>query len=170
MADPVYDVEVIVRALVQHEVDFIVVGGVCAVLQGVPLATFDMDLVHSREPDNLSRLLAALQSLGAYYRGQGDRRIKPTIPHLASPGHQLLMTNAGPLDVFGTITGDLTYEDLLPNTSRFEVVDGLWVTALNLETLIETKEAAGRDKDKFALPVLRRTLEERNKGRPSESS
>ena len=40
---------------------------------------------------------------------------------------------------------------------------GLRVNILNLETLIEMKERFGRDKDKAALPVLRRTLEEKKK-------
>jgi len=47
-----------------HAVDFILVGGVAAVLDGVPVNTFDLDIVHSKEPDNIGCLLAALDSLG----------------------------------------------------------------------------------------------------------
>jgi hypothetical protein len=42
----------ILRTLAAHKVDFIVVGGVCAVLQGAPVNTFDLDIVRSREGGN----------------------------------------------------------------------------------------------------------------------
>jgi len=39
--------------LIKHEVNFIIVGGICAVLHGAPVTTFDLDIVHSRSPENL---------------------------------------------------------------------------------------------------------------------
>ena len=42
-------------------------------------------------------------------------------------------------------------------------VAGLRLRVLSLETVIESKEATGGDKDKAMLPVLRRTLEEKKK-------
>ncbi|HEX5269006.1 MAG TPA: hypothetical protein VFW33_00900 [Gemmataceae bacterium] len=144
--------------------EFIVIGGVCGVLHGAPLVTFDLDLVHSRTPENLDRLVAALQALHAYYRGQGDRRPRPTADFLASTGHHLLMTRFGPLDILGTIARERGYEDLLPRSAGLQVEIGLSVRLLDLETLIMTKEETGRDKDKAVLPVLRRTLEERRQG------
>jgi hypothetical protein len=149
--------------LAEHKVDFIVVGGISAVLHGAPVNTFDVDIVHSRATENLDRLLKALGELHAYYRGQGDRRISPRISYLASPGHQLLMTRAGSLDLLGTVgkTGhERGYEELLQHSLEM-VVDGLHLRVLDLATVIELKEEAGRDKDRAVLPVLRRTLEER---------
>jgi hypothetical protein len=103
VTNPTPDFLPILETLVKHEVDFIVVGGVCAVLHGVPMTTFDLDLVHSRTPENLDRLTTALKELDAYYRGRGDQRLTPDLTHLSSAGHQLLMTRFGPLDVLGTI-------------------------------------------------------------------
>src|SRR5947209_8781826 len=103
MPTPLSDYLGILQVIAGHQVDAIVVGGVCAVLNGAPVNTFDLDLVHSRAADNLDRLLAALQDLNAIYRGQGCRVIRPTLSYLASPGHQLLMTRLGPLDLLGTI-------------------------------------------------------------------
>ena len=62
------DFEKILRVLVKHKVDFILVGGLCAVLHGAPIQTFDLDMVPSREPENLTRLQSSLRELGAYYR------------------------------------------------------------------------------------------------------
>jgi precorrin-2 methylase len=61
MAKPIVDYLAILKTLRSHGVDFVVVGGVCAVLHGAPLATFDLHVVHSREPRNLARLMAALE-------------------------------------------------------------------------------------------------------------
>ncbi len=167
MSPGVFRPREILVALTERAVDFIVVGGVSATLQGAPVTTFDLDLVHSRAPENLDRLLAALGDLEAYYRGQGGRRIVPQLSHLASAGHQLLMTRAGPLDVLGTVgaTGhERGYEELLPDTHLMEVMEGLRLRVLDLATVIALKEEAGRDKDRAVLPVLRRTLEERQRG------
>lgn len=152
----------ILRTSVEHGVDFIIVGGVSAVLHGAPITTFDLDLVHSRRSDNIDRLLSALHDLDACYRGQGDRRLIPSPEHLASPGHQLLMTRFGPLDLLGTIGRDRGYEDLIEHTAGLHV-SGLHLHVLNLETLIEVKEEVGHEKDKAILPILKRTLEEKSK-------
>ncbi len=162
----------ILRALRANGVDFIVVGGVAGVLQGAPLSTFDLDLVHSRAAPNLDRLLATLGELDTLYRGQGTRHLKPDRTHLASGGHQLLITREGPLDLLGTVGNNLDYDALLPETSEMDVGGGLTVKVLNLDALIRIKEQSGRDKDKAALPLLRRTLEEQQAAgqRPEEHS
>ena len=158
----VLDFLYILKILVKHKVDFIVVGGVCAVLHGAPVTTFDLDLVHSRSPDKLARLLTALQELDAHYRGREDKNLKPGLSHLSSPGHQLLMTKAGPLDLLGTIGGGHSYNDLLKHTVELEA-GGLRLRILNLEKLIEIKKETITDKDKAMLPILQRTLEEKQK-------
>ena len=73
---PASDFLAIMRELHKHGVQFIVVGGVGAVLQGAPISTFDLDIVHSRETENVTRLLAALQGLDAYYRMQPALRLR----------------------------------------------------------------------------------------------
>lgn len=160
---PQYNFERILQTLVEYQVDFIVIGGVCAVLQGAPVSTFDVDIVHSRAADNLPRLLAALQQLQAHYRHQGDRRLVPNLSLLASPGHHLLTTVDGPLDVLGTVTEERGYDELLPHTEDKLIALDVQVRILDLPTLIQLKEAAGRDKDKMVLPTLRHTLAEKNK-------
>lgn len=153
----------ILKILTDHKVDFIVIGGVCAVLNGAPIMTQDTDIVHSRAPENLDRLLLALQSIDAHYRFH-PKKLFPTVSLLAaSPGHHLFSTDEGPLDVLGTIDDDLDYDDLLPDTYLIKFSDGLEVRLLTLEKLIEIKEKTGRAKDRAVLFQLRSVLEERNK-------
>lgn len=159
---PIPDFLEILKILSKHKVDFIIVGGVCAVLHGAPVTTFDLDLVHSRSKNNLKRLTSALNELDAYYRGRGNQRLTPGLSHLSSPGHQLLMTKAGPLDLLGTIGTGRGYNDLLPYTIELDVID-LRLRVLDLETLIDVKKETISEKDKAVIPILQRTLEEKRK-------
>lgn len=164
MPNPPPDFITILHELTQRQVDFIVIGGIGAVLQGAPLATFDLDLVHSRAPENLDRLVSVLQALDTYYREQSARRLRPTVSHLAGPGHHLLMTHAGPLDLLGTVSKGREYKDLLDHTIELEITSETHVKVLDLSILITLKEELGREKDLAVLPILRRTLLERDQG------
>jgi hypothetical protein len=155
----------LLRILVEHGVDFLVVGGVGAILQGATLSTFDLDIVHSTEPANITRLLAALGDLNAFYRAQPEKRLRPAQTHLSSPGHHLLMTSLGPLDVLGSIGKGRRYQDLLPHASEMTIGEGVLIRVLNLETQIAVKEEIGQEKDLAALPFLRHALEESRRKR-----
>ena len=163
MPDETPDFEAMLRALAAHQVEFIVVGGVCAVLQGAPVTTYDLDVVHSRSPENVERLIRALAGLDARFREPAGRRIGPGRSHLASPGHQLLVTRLGPLDLLGSVSGGAAYEDLLARSEVMSLEDGLQVRVLDLATLIDLKTRVGREKDLMVLAVLRRTLEEKQR-------
>jgi hypothetical protein len=161
---PKSDFQAALHALRAGGVEFIVVGGLAAVLNGAPVNTFDLDIVHARNEDNIAKLLRVLESMDAIYRMQPGRRLKPNASHLGSPGHHNLITNSGPLDVLGTIGRGLSYEDLLPNTDVMEVGGGVHVRVLNLATIVALKEELAGEKDLAMLPILRRTLEEKKQG------
>ena len=147
----------LLELLSQHGVDFIVVGGVAAILEGVPITTLDLDVVPDRSTENLERLLKVLQTVEAHYRDPAGRHIVPTVEKLATFRMNLLRTSLGPFDVIASIHG-AGYEDLLPST-RTRQVGELRVRILDLAKVIESKELANRDKDRAVLPVLRKTLE-----------
>jgi len=115
---PATDFLAVIRTLTEHRVDFIVVDGVAAVLEGAPISTFDLDIVHSRTGENVQRLVGALNALDAHFRLQPERRIRPAASHLLSAGHQLLMTRYGPLDVLGAIGQSHGYDELLEHVNE----------------------------------------------------
>jgi hypothetical protein len=100
-----------------------------------------------------------LEELDAIYRHDA-RRLRPAESHLLSAGHQLLTTTHGDLDCLGAIGQEQTYEDLLDRAPELSLGEGLAVHVIDLPTLIELKEKAGRPKDLAVLPVLRATLAE----------
>ena len=159
MASGELDPERLFSVLTRHGVEFIVIGGLAGTIHGSPIVTQDLDIVHRRTPDNIERLLAALDELGAYYRVQAGKRIVAGRSHLEAPGSQLLRTDAGRLDLLGEAAGR-GYEDLLVDSDPVDL-EGMSVHVVRLETLIELKEAADRDKDRWALPTLRALLRER---------
>ncbi len=154
----------VLAQLRHHAVDFIVVGGVGAVLQGAPVVTFDLDIVPARDAANLDRLFGVLGSLDATYRDPAGRKIAPRREDLGTAGHHLLTTALGFLDVLGAIGPDLAYSELLPHTAVVRLESDVEIRVLSLEKLIEIKERLGRAKDLAVVPVLRRTLEESRKG------
>lgn len=146
----------LLELLVQHRVEFIVVGGVAAVLHGAPVVTFDLDILHNRNAENVERLLSALKSVRAKYRD--PRGLEPSLAHLRGPGHQLLMTSLGPIDVLGTLLDGVSFDDLEGQSAEV-VIGDFRVRVIDLPTLLDQKQRLGREKDRAAVQMLRHLLE-----------
>jgi predicted nucleotidyltransferase len=94
---------------------------------------------------------------------RGDkRRLRPNATHLQGPGHLLLDTRQGPLDILGTIEENTTYEDVLDDSYRVDL-GGFEVRALSLERLLIVKRKLGRPKDKLMALQIEAALDERNR-------
>ena len=150
-------------AFCRSGVEFILVGGLAAVLQGAPVQTYDIDIVYSRSPGNIERVLTVLSSLEAIFRISPQRRLRPTASHLQGSGHLNLLTRFGPLDLLATIGDGLAYEDLLPQSQEMLAADALPIKVLRLDLIIALKERLGGEKDLAVLPILRQTLNESKK-------
>jgi hypothetical protein len=159
----VADVSGLLRVLAEHEVEFLVVGGVCALIHGAPVSTFDLDIVPERSEQNVARLLRALTSVDAVHRDLAGRSIAPDTSRLRGPGHNLFMTRSGPLDILGTIGRGRDFSALASRSRPIDLGDGLRIRVLDLDALIDVKREVGREKDLATLPILVRTLEERRR-------
>ena len=151
----------ILHTLSRHEADFIVVGGMAAVIGGAPVVTRDLDVLRCRSERSVHAMLDALNDLDAVKRGD-DRRLHPNASHLVGPGHLLLETRFGPLDVLGTIEDHTTYEDVLSDTYEVDL-GGFSVRVLSLERLLIVKKKLDRPKDRLMTLQIEATLEERKK-------
>ena len=151
----------ILRILDANGVEFIVVGGMAAVIGGAPIVTRDVDVLRERSPANVDRLLSALSELDAIFRDDA-RRLRPNASHLIGPGHMLLTTRHGPLDLLGTIEDDTTYDDVLDESYRVDL-GGFEVRTLSLERLLVVKRKLGRPKDVLMALQIEATLAELRK-------
>jgi len=147
----------ILEGLLEEGIDFILVGGLAAVIQGAPVTTMDVDIVHKKTPQNVAKLLAFLKSVDGFYRRLDDKLIEPKESDLSGEGHCLFMTRLGPLDVLAIIEEGKSYEDLLDHTVEFEF-KGYTLRVLDLKMLIQLKRSSTDPRDKQRLPVLKETL------------
>ena len=163
-----FDPLAILRTLNEHEVRYLAIGGLAATLYGSPLTTGDLDICPAADPENLEQLAAALQALDARIFSDREPDGVGFIPDAAVLGNAEvwnLVTAAGRLDLnfMPAVTGG--YTDLIRDSVRFDLGD-LEVPSASLRDVIRSKEAAGRDRDRQALPTLRRllaTLEEQDR-------
>jgi hypothetical protein len=157
----------VLQALIDANVEFVVVGELEAALNKVSGTMFGLEVVYRRTSENVDRILPVLDALDAMYRVQPERRLRPTTSALLSAGHQKLLTRYGPLDLLGTIGEALGYEELVPRSTEMLIAEGVRARILNLETLIEVKEQLSGEKDRAMLPLLRHALEESKRTRTS---
>lgn len=140
--------------LTRNRVNYIVVGGLAANLHGSARLTQDLDILYERCPENLQRMVDALADLKPYLRGA-----PPGLPFrwdvrtLQAGLNFTLVTQAGDLDLLGTMAGPGTYEQVAKRAEEVEVFD-LRIQVLSLEDLIWAKRAAGRPKDLEVLAEL----------------
>jgi hypothetical protein len=155
------------RTLADRDVEFVVIGGVAARLRGAPILTEDVDVAPNMARANLEKLMLALRDLEAKLRTASEPNgvSLPLDPQLIESGSiWTLITRFGDLDLVVAPAGTAGYRDLLRDADslRIAVAPDLSVNVASLADVIRSKEAAGRDKDRAALPLLRRTLEELN--------
>jgi len=159
------DLERAVPALIHGGAEFIVIGGVAAIIHGSARATFDVDLLYLRDEQNIQRLANSLAPYNPYLR-----EAPPGLPFAwdaKTIRHGLnftLTTDLGDIDLLGDVGGE-TYQTLLPHSFEVEAF-GVHFKCIDLPTLIRIKEAAGRRKDLEAIAELRVLLEEMEKKQP----
>lgn len=155
------DFKALLRILAEAGVECIVVGGVAAAVHGAARATFDLDVVYGRSPENIDRLVLALMPYHPYLRGA-----PPGLPFrwdgatIRRGLNFTLTTDVGDLDVLGEIAGGGTYDALLPHTISVRAF-GIECRLLGLNRLIEVKRAAGRPKDFEAIAELETIRDQR---------
>lgn len=157
----VLEFENIVRVLNAADVRYLVVGGIAVVAHGYGRVTFDLDLVLQLQPENIIRGFRALDTLGylprvtvtaEQFADEEKRRLwirekGMTVLNLHSDRQRTT-----PIDLFVTepFDFDATYARAIEQPcggGSFRVVD--------LETLIQMKEVAGRPKDLDDVAHLR---------------
>lgn len=153
----------LLKVLNEHDVEYVLIGGVAAFTHGSARLTLDVDIVYRRTRDNVQRLVDALKPHAPYLRGA-----PPGLPFDWSAETILrglnftLTTNLGSIDILGEVAGGGDFEALVTHSQRAEAY-GVPCLCVDLETLIRLKRAAGRPKDFEAIAELEALLEEREK-------
>lgn len=149
------DARRLLTVLCEADAAFVIVGGMAAVAQGSAYLTVDLDVCYERNSVNLQRVSDALRPLNPQLRGA-----PAGLPFVLDPAtlkaglNFTLITDAGDIDLLGEVSGLGFYEQVKKQAEEVEVFDHrLWV--LTIEGLIQSKQAAGREKDLRLIPELR---------------
>lgn len=156
-----FDPAALLAVLRDRQVRFVLIGGIAAAIHGSPYVTTDVDVTPQVDRQNLERLSAALVELDARVRTEG-------IPEGLSFAHDAeslarnaiwdLTTRHGDLDLVLRPAGSDGYDDLTRDATDLEIL-GVAVRVASLADVVRSKAAAGREKDRLQLPLLRRLLE-----------
>ena len=158
---PPTDFAGLMRRLLDAGVEFILIGGLAANVHGSGRATYDIDVVYRRTPENLRRLVSALSPVEPYLRGA-----PPGLPFVLDVETMrrglnfTLTTTIGDIDLLGEVTGGGSYEELVPLSEQIELF-GQSCQCVTLPTLIRLKRAAGRPRDLQVIAELEALREER---------
>jgi predicted nucleotidyltransferase len=160
---PEFRLQALLRALVSHGVDFVVIGGVAMVAHGSTRYTDDLDICYATDPTNLELLGQTLVELGAKLRGvTEDVPFVPDAQTLRRISLLTLTTPEGDIDVHVGPSGAPGYETLRRRASRVEL-HGMAILVASLDDLESMKRAAGRPldlQDVEEIEVIRRLQRE----------
>lgn len=126
------------ESLQRHDVRYVAIGGVAAILHGVPRITLDLDVLIEASPDNARRLLAALEDarLGSATMITAEALLRNDVT---------IFDDRVRIDV-QTVTPGIRFEDVWPNRQTM-TFQGQSFYILSLPDLIASKRAAGRPQD-----------------------
>ncbi|MHB1538460.1 MAG: hypothetical protein ACYCUM_08080 [Solirubrobacteraceae bacterium] len=141
------DLRELFRALAEHGVDYLVIGGVAAQVHGRRRTTMDLDLTPDPEWENSTRLAAALVALDAHPVELGRSAPPPTAEQLGLPAIvPPLATCHGELHILNDVPGAAGYAAMRSRALRTDL-GGIAVHIVGVDDLIRMKRASGRAAD-----------------------
>ncbi len=149
------DLKLLLRALNDHGVDYVLIGGYALYALGYQRGTVDIDILLPATLEQGERTKRALLLLP-------DGVAKDLEPDWFVEGETIRVADAFVVDLMFNACGE-TYESLLPHAVTLDF-DGVSVRTLDLEGLLKTKRTS-RDKDKLDREVLERALDELKRSR-----
>jgi predicted nucleotidyltransferase len=150
----VSNVEVFVKLLIAHHVQFVLIGGQAMRAHGSAHVTEDTDICYQRTSANLTALVAAFTPIHPYLRGvPPGLPFRFDVPTLAAGLNFTLDTDQGEIDLLGEVSGIGNYDQVLAQSVE-RTVFGLTIRILSVDGLIAAKKAAGRAKDQAQLLEL----------------
>jgi len=137
----------VLAVLERHRVSFVVIGGLARVIHGTGETTADVDISPSTRPENLRRLSAALEEIGA------------DVPEFDTNEPTTIATPLGDVTVVLAPAGTRGWDDLRRAANREPLGRGLRPSVASPGDLARMLAARDRDEDIPRLRRLRRLIE-----------
>jgi hypothetical protein len=135
-----------IESLNSNGVEYLIVGAVALAYHGFPRYTGDLDILVRNSPENTRRIESALAAFGFASLGLKAQ-------DFAEP-YRVVQLGVPPnrVDLLTSITG-VSFEEAWAGRIEAEL-EGLRVTFIGRQTLIQNKKLTGRTKDKADLEAL----------------
>lgn len=147
------DAERILRALAEHDVDYVLIGGLAMQTHGYGRATGTAELIPAPNPANLARLADALRSLEATVLNADEEKVQIDAKMLPRSTIWQFITRDGGIDVMHEVPGGRPYEGLREGVLQVRLGD-IEVPVVGLDDLIRMKLARGRPVDLADVAAL----------------
>jgi hypothetical protein len=147
------------ECLIAHQVDFVLIGGIAARLWGSPTVTGDLDICHSKAPQNIGKLVEALHVMEARMRGAEGVDFPMTASFLLSSDNFTFTTIYGALDCLAHPAGVDGFGELAQHAEPMDL-GSIQILVASLQDIMVMKKASGRRKDLIELEVLGALQEE----------
>ncbi len=154
-----HDLKELLKRLLQHEVDFVLVGGFASVVYGSPLVTQDIDICVAIDEAQVGKLRSALSDLAPRHRMNPN--FKPSFmdypENLEGVKNIYLETDLGILDALSELQPIGGFNEVRKNAVQISIY-GFQCWVISLRDLIKIKETMTRPKDKETLLYLKEIL------------
>ncbi len=145
-----FEPELIVAALNQAGISYVIVGGLASGAHGVVRATRDLDLVPDPDAGNLGQLADALTALGAVHPVQTEL----SAANLTLPASIKLRTRHGEVHVLNRMPGTPAFAELAGQAIAVEIDEHVHAPVCSLAHLRQMKQASNRPRDRVDLNEL----------------
>ena len=151
--DTPLDAERILRALAEHAVDYVVVGGLAVQTHGHVRTTIDIDVLPRPDRSNLARLADALNALNARVLNPGSEGVSVDANMLPRATLWQFATPHGAIDVLNHAPGAPPYEELRRRALEVRLGD-MNIAIAGRDDLINMKRASARPVDLDDIAAL----------------
>jgi hypothetical protein len=147
------DPEGILRALAEHGVDYVIIGGLAVQTHGHVRTTVDIDVLPRPDPSNMARLADTLNALDARILNPGSEDLKIDAKMLPRETLWQFTTRHGGIDVVHDAPGAPPFDDLRKRALQIRLGD-LRLSVASRDDLISMKRASARPIDLEDIAAL----------------
>lgn len=141
--------------LLTNQVDFVIIGGVAAIVHGATTFTQDIDVCTSFDNENIKKIVSAVADLDPRYR-MTPQKIKMPVDATQLFGFKnlYLQTTLGEIDLLSEVDGVGPFDIVKKHATRFDIGE-VQIAVMSLEDIILSKGKLGRPKDRHVIAELR---------------
>lgn len=136
------DVQIVIKAMQEFSVDYVIFGGIALNIHNVPRGTEDIDMFIRNSEENINNFLKAFRTLPMFAEITDDELAELKLNNVFEYG---VVKFGGDIELdVATTFGELTFDTL---QAEIKIVGGIEIKVITLTQLISMKSNSFRQKD-----------------------